>query len=54
MSKWLPSLLPVLVLLADQFSAVVQGFLSGHPKVAVLIAAVYAVIMHLIPSPKSS
>lgn len=54
MTKWLPSILPILLLAADQFSSAVQSFLVGHPKMAVLIAAVYAVIAHLIPSPKSS
>lgn len=52
----LKSLLPSLIALATAaltiFSPVLQGYVSAHPSVSAVLAAVYAVIAHLMPSPK--
>jgi hypothetical protein len=49
--KWLPSILTVLTALATAFSGTLQGYVSHHPAVAIVLAGVWAVVNHLFPSP---
>ena len=52
--KWIQTILPILVLVATVLAPQVQGLISAHPTVAVILAAVLSVLNHLTPSPVAS
>lgn len=54
MVKWLPTVVTVVLGLAAMFTAPVQAFLVAHPQAAALLAAVYAIVKGLMPSPVSN
>lgn len=51
MKKWSPSIIAALTAATAVFYAPVQAAISHHPSVAMVLAAAYAVISHLLPSP---
>lgn len=51
MGKFLPSILPIVTLLATAFSAPMQAYVSHHPVVALTVATISAVLNHLLDSP---
>lgn len=53
MSKWLPTLLPLLTTVGVALSPVAQAALMHHPVISTVLATVGAIINHLLPSPVS-
>lgn len=51
LKKWWPSILPGIVALWGVYGTAVQQFVSGHPAVAGVVAAAYAIFAHIMPSP---
>lgn len=49
--KFLPSIVPILVLIASTFAPQVQAFVAGHPSAALALGGVYSILSHLLPSP---
>lgn len=47
----LPSILAAIIGTASIFSPQLNGVVSNHPAVAGVLAAVYAILSHLLPSP---
>lgn len=53
MAKYLPSIVAALVSLAGLFAPQLQGVISAHPQVSAVIAGLYAILAHFLPSPQS-
>lgn len=51
MTKWLPTIVTLIVTLIGVFTPQVEAFVSAHPAVAALLAGVYAIVKGLLPSP---
>jgi hypothetical protein len=51
LKAWWPTILPGVVALWGAYGTQVQAFISAHPELAGLAAALYAVFSHLMPSP---
>jgi hypothetical protein len=51
LKKWWPTLVAVIGAVAPIALPAVQGAISSHPKVATILAAAYAILAHLLPSP---
>lgn len=51
MKKYLPTILAVLSAVAVAVTPTIQAALSHHPEAATIVAALYAVIAHWLPSP---
>ncbi len=49
--KFLPSIIPILILIASTFAPQVQAFVTGHPSAALALGGIYSVLSHLLPSP---
>jgi len=49
--KYWPSILPVLTLIATALTPTIQAAIAAHPTVSAVLAAAYAVLAHLQPSP---
>jgi len=54
MTKWLPSLLPMLAAIGVAAAPLAQTFISTHPRLSAAIAVAYAILTHLMPSPLQS
>lgn len=50
--KWLPSLIPVLLVLLNSFSTPIGAFIAAHPTVALVVAALASIFNHLSPQPQ--
>ncbi len=50
-AKFLPTIIPILVLIASTFAPQVQAFISGHPSAALALGGIYSILSHLLPSP---
>jgi hypothetical protein len=50
-AKFVPSIIPILVLVASTFAPQVQVFITGHPSAALILGGVYSILSHLLPSP---
>ena len=50
-AQWLPSLVAALVGLLGIFAGPVQAFIAAHPTLAAVLAAIGAIVAHLLPSP---
>ena len=50
-AKFLPSIVPIVVLIASTFAPQVQTFISGHPSAALALGGIYSILSHLLPSP---
>lgn len=50
--KYLPSIIAVLVGALSVLLKPIQGWISVHPAVATILAALYAVLAHVLPSPR--
>ena len=51
MKKYLPSILAAASALLTIFTPQLQAIISSHPSIAAALAAAYAIISHLLPSP---
>ncbi|HEV2225131.1 MAG TPA: hypothetical protein VGR84_19215 [Candidatus Acidoferrales bacterium] len=51
LKKWWPSIAPIAGLVFAQFVPQVQQGISAHPQVASVLAVVYAIFAHIMPSP---
>ena len=51
LSKYLPSIVSIVVLVAGTFSQPVQEAIAAHPNLALVLGGVYSVLSHLLPSP---
>ena len=51
MSQYIPSIVAALTALATIFTPEIQQAVVSHPAWASTLAAIYAIIAHLIPSP---
>jgi hypothetical protein len=51
LTKYLPSILAVVVLIAGALADPVQAFIVDHPMLALVLVQVQAVISHVLPSP---
>lgn len=49
---YLPSILAALVGAAAIFAGPVQAYIAAHPAIAGVLAAVSAILLHFLPSPK--
>ena len=49
--KFLPSIIPILILIASTFASQVQAFVTGHPSAALALGGIYSILSHLLPSP---
>ena len=50
-SKYLPSIISILALVAGTFAQPVQEAIAAHPNVALALGGVYSILSHLLPSP---
>ncbi len=50
-TNWLPSVLPVLVMVATAYSTQIQQYLAQNPTPAAVLGCLYAILTHLLPSP---
>ena len=50
--KYLPSVVAALVALLGVFADPIQRFVSAHPAIATVIAALGAILAHLAPQPQ--
>jgi len=48
---YLPSILAAVMAVASVFAGPVQALIAAHPAVAGVLAAVYAIMAHFLPSP---
>jgi phage-related protein len=48
---YLPSLVAALIGVLSVFNADIQGIITAHPAIASSLAALYAILSHLMPSP---
>lgn len=53
MKKWFPSIFAAAASLFTIFTPIIQGAVASHPAIAVVLASIYAVIAHIMPSPVS-
>jgi len=51
MTKYLPSVVPVVVALLTAITPTIQDWFTKHPTIGIATAAVYAVVAHWLPSP---
>jgi hypothetical protein len=51
MTKFIPSVVTLVLTAASLFSTEIQTFVAGHATIATVIAGVYALIKGLLPSP---
>jgi hypothetical protein len=51
MTKFLPSILPLLIAAATAAAPFVQGWMAEHPTAMTIAGAVYMVLAHMLPSP---
>lgn len=51
LKKILPTLLTIAGVAATVLSGNVQGLLAAHPTAAAIVAAVWSILLHLMPSP---
>ena len=49
--NYIPSIVAAVVALLGVFEPYTQSYITNHPSVAAVIAAIAAVIAHLLPSP---
>jgi len=49
--KWIPSVIPVISVVLNNFSPQIQSAIGSNPKVSLTIAALYSLLAHLAPSP---
>lgn len=49
--KWLMSILPVALSVVSSFVTPIDGFISHHAYLSVILGSAYAVLAHLMPSP---
>lgn len=54
LKKWWPTILPVLLMIGSALTPVITNFLSAHPEVSTILASIYAILTHLLPSPVTS
>lgn len=51
MMKLLPSILAALVALSGLVAPQAQSFVMAHPSLSMVLAAVYGIMSHMLPSP---
>ena len=51
MTKWIPTATTLILTIISANSDAIQTYISHHPQVAVILAAVYAIVKGLCPSP---
>ena len=51
MSRYLPTIIAALSAVAVAVTPAVQAALAHHPAVSTIVAAVYAIVAHWLPSP---
>lgn len=49
--KFLPSIIPVVVLIVGTFAPQIQAAIAAHPSVALALGGIYSVLTHILPSP---
>lgn len=54
MTKWLPTVIAAATALAAIFAPSVQGTVAAHPELSTILAAIYAIVAHFLPSPTST
>jgi hypothetical protein len=54
MGKYLPSILPIVALIASAVTPAVQGWESHHPIFVTVAATLTAIINHWVPSPNQA
>lgn len=54
MKKYLPSILAAASALLTIFTPQIQALIASHPALSASLAAVYAIISHLLPSPSQA
>ncbi len=52
MKKYLPSILPILVMIGAALAPAAQAFIASHPTTSLVIGTVATVLNHWLPSPK--
>lgn len=52
--QYLPSILGAVGAVASLFSGEIQTVIAAHPAVAGVIAGVYSILTHFLPSPSAS
>lgn len=52
MTKYIPTILALLVLVAGAVADPVSGFVAQHPTLALVITQVVAILNHWLPSPR--
>jgi len=50
-SKWVPTIITVIVTVLGAFTPDIQAYVAHHPEAGVLVAGLYAFIKGLTPSP---
>lgn len=53
LKKLWPSILPVLTLIFTALVPTIQSAIASHPLVSTVLASVYAVLAHIMPSPNT-
>ena len=54
MTKYLPTILALLVLVAGAVADPVSGFVASHPTLALVLTQVLAILNHWLPSPRKA
>lgn len=51
--KYLASIVAAAAALATIFAPAIQGVVAAHPALATVLAALYSILAHFLPSPAS-
>jgi uncharacterized protein YaiE (UPF0345 family) len=51
LKKWWPTLVTIGGTLIGVLTPSIQGFLVKHPEIMTIVAGVYAILQHMMPSP---
>lgn len=51
MKKWLPSLISLGTMALTVFTPAIQSSISSHPTLSAVLAGIFAIVTHILPSP---
>ena len=51
MTKYLPTVIAIVTAAAVAAAPSIQGLLANHPTASTIVAAIYAIVAHFLPSP---
>lgn len=52
--RYWPSIVPVITAIWALYGTAIQHFVASKPMASVIVAAIYAIVAHLMPSPAAT